>query len=782
LIIKACKVSTPGTSGKTFEDGATVILDYNKVVSMNATLGDLHARSFSSDFRTDASIKKRGDMSYLQGRDLQGVSDAWLDPSMSTGLLDGPAATANLSLNSNNNNKDWDQFETNRVLFNVRSTYDENLYTKKLDYDSLTPEQIARAERIAKEIEKQGSSNIHLLEERGHVLERDIDEEALYSGVIRSDYQVSLSVSGGNSNPSSGKESGNWRQPSNKAPTEDKWQRGVPQQGKNTPKNQSKDTLPPSQIVSPAAAAAAINPLELPAGLSPTNRNTNNNALANFNPPKGQPGDLQGPPQLKFGTVDSQLSTGGHGKVIIPTTSAAHLHSVTVESTTIASFNNLSLEKTTTTTTTTTDATTKPIPGLVHHGAAVEIHKTTALEESHSTTLFDAQGKAIAGTKETVTTTVSEDRTLTKTLSSSSSSKLNINAKSWTPTLPPPPVSLPSSSSASISSPMVPPSPVAAAAPPAAPVTPVAPVVASQPPPMVVAAHTPVAVPPPHPQLHTPSYQAPPSSHHTPSSHSNASHGHHGSSSHGHSNAHSSHANSNSNTNAHAHHVNSPHVQHPSTPSSSIPVTPVLQPPVSSGGHGNYESPSMSRINSSNAIRNSPQIQALSSPAMTGSPSTLPPNMSAASQQIPSMTIPPQSPYGASPVAPQYIDPNAYYQQQAQQYVYRAQENGVAVPNSFFYDPYTSPYNYYATAGGYGYPMTATAGYPQAAAGYPQVAGYAMDPNMAMYSQMAAPQAYAQPGAYAYAQTAHMGQPMMQAQGGVPGMGVPGGQGQGPRK
>jgi PAB1-binding protein PBP1 len=49
----------------------------------------------------------------------------------------------------------------------------------------MTKDQLEKAERIAKEIEGQQSSNIHMQEERGHALEREIDEEDLYSGVLR---------------------------------------------------------------------------------------------------------------------------------------------------------------------------------------------------------------------------------------------------------------------------------------------------------------------------------------------------------------------------------------------------------------------------------------------------------------------------------------------------------------------------------------------------------------------------------------------------------------------
>ena len=79
----------------------------------------------------------------------------------------------------------WDQFEANKRLYNVRSSYDENLYTKRLDMSTLTLEQQKRAERIAREIEGSVSSNIHLRTERGQALEEEVDEEDMHSGVMR---------------------------------------------------------------------------------------------------------------------------------------------------------------------------------------------------------------------------------------------------------------------------------------------------------------------------------------------------------------------------------------------------------------------------------------------------------------------------------------------------------------------------------------------------------------------------------------------------------------------
>ena len=51
------------------------------------------------------------------------------------------------------NGGSWDQFETNKNLFGVTSTYKEDMYTTKLDMSQLTPEMQARAEALAKSIE-----------------------------------------------------------------------------------------------------------------------------------------------------------------------------------------------------------------------------------------------------------------------------------------------------------------------------------------------------------------------------------------------------------------------------------------------------------------------------------------------------------------------------------------------------------------------------------------------------------------------------------------------------
>jgi hypothetical protein len=81
----------------------------------------------------------------------------------------------------------WDQFETNRRLFGTNSTFAEHLYTTKIDRSAPSYRQREQqAAKIAREIEGSTSTNPHMLEERGHLLETDgEDEEDRYSGVRR---------------------------------------------------------------------------------------------------------------------------------------------------------------------------------------------------------------------------------------------------------------------------------------------------------------------------------------------------------------------------------------------------------------------------------------------------------------------------------------------------------------------------------------------------------------------------------------------------------------------
>ena len=85
--------------------------------------------------------------------------------------------------------ENWDQFELNKKMYNVVSTYDENLYTTKLDENKISQEEKIFADKMYNEI--MGSDNkendIHVLEDRGIIKpnEDEFDEEDKYSSVIK---------------------------------------------------------------------------------------------------------------------------------------------------------------------------------------------------------------------------------------------------------------------------------------------------------------------------------------------------------------------------------------------------------------------------------------------------------------------------------------------------------------------------------------------------------------------------------------------------------------------
>ncbi|CAI0461911.1 unnamed protein product [Linum tenue] len=84
-------------------------------------------------------------------------------------------------------NRGWDQFETNKMLFGVKSTFDEELYTTRLEKGPRMRELEREATRIAREIEGEDTEDLHLAEERGINLGEDFDgdEEVRFSSVIR---------------------------------------------------------------------------------------------------------------------------------------------------------------------------------------------------------------------------------------------------------------------------------------------------------------------------------------------------------------------------------------------------------------------------------------------------------------------------------------------------------------------------------------------------------------------------------------------------------------------
>ena len=75
-----------------------------------------------------------------------------------------------LSLEGSESGGAWDQFKANEQLFGLKSDYDENIYTTKIDRSNPSyREREAAAIRLAQDIEGSSTSNTHVREERGMV-------------------------------------------------------------------------------------------------------------------------------------------------------------------------------------------------------------------------------------------------------------------------------------------------------------------------------------------------------------------------------------------------------------------------------------------------------------------------------------------------------------------------------------------------------------------------------------------------------------------------------------
>ncbi|KAL5039927.1 hypothetical protein BDV3_002356 [Batrachochytrium dendrobatidis] len=127
----------------------------------------------SHHFKTDTAIS--GGAGEHRYRNLtKWTSDNANEQSM-TGLEDVPKSGT------------WDQFATNKRLFGVTTDFDEHMYTTVVD-KSLPgfSKREAEAARIAAEIERAPTRNLHVAEERGFCpTDSTMDEEDRYSSVLR---------------------------------------------------------------------------------------------------------------------------------------------------------------------------------------------------------------------------------------------------------------------------------------------------------------------------------------------------------------------------------------------------------------------------------------------------------------------------------------------------------------------------------------------------------------------------------------------------------------------
>lgn len=115
----------------------------------------------AAGFRTDTDIS--GNLAFRE-RTLQ----PWISP-----------AENDVDLSIDSSAEPWDQFRANELKFGLKTDYDENIYTTRIDRS--TPQyrqQAAAAKRLAREIERNPTGIAHSREERGLADENgELDEE-----------------------------------------------------------------------------------------------------------------------------------------------------------------------------------------------------------------------------------------------------------------------------------------------------------------------------------------------------------------------------------------------------------------------------------------------------------------------------------------------------------------------------------------------------------------------------------------------------------------------------
>ena len=207
--VKPPKTTEGDSAASVPKDGSTVIIPVNKVLYLHAKSVDLRrtasngSAGFTPTNKTKADLRTDTEISAGfsgRNRELVAAGSAWTTASAAgktrlealAGSLEekrkgfGTAAGTGLSGSIGQ----WDQFKANQELFNVSASFDENLYTTALDKSQIDAKKIAEAERIAREIENTTSSNLHVAEERGQLVETDYDEEDRYSGVLTKEGKV----------------------------------------------------------------------------------------------------------------------------------------------------------------------------------------------------------------------------------------------------------------------------------------------------------------------------------------------------------------------------------------------------------------------------------------------------------------------------------------------------------------------------------------------------------------------------------------------------------------
>lgn len=133
-------------------------------------------------FRTDSDISRKAPTAQRELQPWQPSTDALPAPSTSQ-FVQGDEVT----FGPGSHNASWDQFAVNEQLFGVTASFDEDVYTTKLDRSAADfKERERKAQRIANEINGAIAINPHIAEERNqNVDDSGVNEEDKYGAVVR---------------------------------------------------------------------------------------------------------------------------------------------------------------------------------------------------------------------------------------------------------------------------------------------------------------------------------------------------------------------------------------------------------------------------------------------------------------------------------------------------------------------------------------------------------------------------------------------------------------------
>ncbi|GLT49703.1 hypothetical protein SLA2020_232420 [Shorea laevis] len=161
----------------------TLVIPAKELVQVIAKDVAVTKDGLASELRHEKLQEIMTDSAISQSRhvEMERVLEPWVPDE------DGPQHPELENIFDGHGNRNWNQFETNELLFGVKSTFNEELYTTKLEKGPQMRELEKEAMRISREIEGEDTQDLHLAEERGlHPPDNfDIDEETRFSSVYR---------------------------------------------------------------------------------------------------------------------------------------------------------------------------------------------------------------------------------------------------------------------------------------------------------------------------------------------------------------------------------------------------------------------------------------------------------------------------------------------------------------------------------------------------------------------------------------------------------------------